>query len=78
VTDPNANAYMDRLQTDPAICGGQVCIKGTRIPVSLISFSSLSRRVLFSTRSISSDLPFLCTQSCLISFSFSTFGSFFI
>jgi uncharacterized protein (DUF433 family) len=26
----------DRLEADPAICGGQVCIKGTRIPVSLI------------------------------------------
>ncbi len=36
MTDPNTNAYMDRLQTDPAICDGQVCIKGTRIPVSLI------------------------------------------
>jgi len=36
VTDPNAKAFLDRLQTDPAICGGQVCIKGTRIPVSLI------------------------------------------
>ena len=36
MTDPNANAYLDRLQTDPAICDGQVCIKGTRIPVSLI------------------------------------------
>jgi uncharacterized protein (DUF433 family) len=25
-----------RLASDPAICGGQVCIKGTRISVSLI------------------------------------------
>jgi len=36
VTDPDANAFLERLQADPAICGGQVCIKGTRIPVSLI------------------------------------------
>jgi uncharacterized protein (DUF433 family) len=27
---------MDRLQADPKICGGQVCIEGTRIPVTLI------------------------------------------
>jgi len=26
----------DRLEADPAICGGRVCIRGTRIPVSLI------------------------------------------
>lgn len=36
MTDPDANAFLERLQADPAICGGQVCIKGTRIPVSLI------------------------------------------
>jgi len=36
MTDPDANAFLARLQADPAICGGQVCIKGTRIPVSLI------------------------------------------
>lgn len=36
MTDPDANAFLDRLHADPAICGGQVCIKGTRIPVSLI------------------------------------------
>ncbi|MFQ5720704.1 MAG: DUF433 domain-containing protein [Acidobacteriota bacterium] len=27
---------MDRLDDDEAVCGGQVCVKGTRIPVSLI------------------------------------------
>ncbi|PYT09051.1 MAG: hypothetical protein DMF49_03450 [Acidobacteria bacterium] len=27
---------MERLAADPAICGGVVCIRGTRIPVSLI------------------------------------------
>ena len=26
----------ERLQADPDICGGQVCVKGTRIQVSLI------------------------------------------
>ncbi len=36
MTDPNTNDFLGRLQADPAICGGQVCIKGTRIPVSLI------------------------------------------
>jgi len=36
VTDPDANAFLERLHADPAICAGQVCIKGTRIPVSLI------------------------------------------
>ena len=25
-----------RLDSDPEICGGQVCVKGTRIPASLI------------------------------------------
>ena len=28
--------YMDHLQADPTICGGQVCIRGTRIPAALI------------------------------------------
>ena len=36
MTDPDVNAFLDRLHADAAICGGQVCIKGTRIPVSLI------------------------------------------
>lgn len=26
----------EHLASDPGICGGQVCIKGTRIPASLI------------------------------------------
>jgi len=30
------DALMQRLQADPKVCGGRVCIKGTRIPVSLI------------------------------------------
>lgn len=34
MTDPDP--AFDRLHTDPNICGGQVCVKGTRIPVSLI------------------------------------------
>jgi len=36
MTDPHREDFMERLETDPAICGGQVCIKGTRIPVTLI------------------------------------------
>lgn len=33
--DPDA-LIAERLASDPAICGGQVCVKGTRIPASLI------------------------------------------
>lgn len=28
--------WQDYLSTDPNICGGQVCAKGTRVPVSVI------------------------------------------
>jgi uncharacterized protein (DUF433 family) len=28
--------YKDRISVDPAIAHGQACIKGTRIPVSVI------------------------------------------
>lgn len=34
--DKDHDAFMERLHADPAVCGGQVCIKGTRIPVTLI------------------------------------------
>lgn len=30
------NALLDRISIDPKICGGQPCIKGTRVWVSLI------------------------------------------
>ncbi len=36
MTDPDRDDFLDRLDSNPAICGGQVCVKGTRIPVSLI------------------------------------------
>lgn len=36
MTDPEPEYSFERLNSDPAICGGQVCVKGTRIPVSLI------------------------------------------
>ncbi len=36
MTDDDQDALMERLHSDPAVSGGQVCIKGTRIPVSLI------------------------------------------
>jgi uncharacterized protein (DUF433 family) len=36
MNDADMNALMQRLHSDPEICGGQMCIKGTRIPVSLI------------------------------------------
>jgi uncharacterized protein (DUF433 family) len=28
--------WRDRISTDPAICHGQACIKGTRIPVAVV------------------------------------------
>jgi len=36
MTDPDREDFFERLDSNPAICAGQVCIKGTRIPVSLI------------------------------------------
>lgn len=33
--DPDA-LIEEHLASDPAICGGQVCVKGTRIPASMI------------------------------------------
>ena len=36
MNDRNELDYLDYLQTDPEICGGQVCIRGTRIPAALI------------------------------------------
>lgn len=37
MTEVDPDALMrDRLAADPTICGGQVCVKGTRIPASLI------------------------------------------
>jgi len=29
-------SWQKRISTDPAVCHGKVCIKGTRIPVSVI------------------------------------------
>jgi len=34
--DSRNEALLARLESDPKICGGQMCIKGTRIPVTLI------------------------------------------
>ena len=28
--------WQDRIRTDPLICHGQACIRGTRVPVSVI------------------------------------------
>jgi uncharacterized protein (DUF433 family) len=36
MTDPDREDLFERLDSNPAICGGQVCVKGTRISVSLI------------------------------------------
>jgi len=36
VTSAEKDALLERLGADPRVCGGQVCIKGTRIPVTLI------------------------------------------
>jgi uncharacterized protein (DUF433 family) len=34
--DTRNEALLARLETDPKVCGGQMCVKGTRIPVTLI------------------------------------------
>jgi uncharacterized protein (DUF433 family) len=34
--ETSAMDWRDRLSTDPAICHGQACIKGTRIPVAVV------------------------------------------
>ena len=31
-----ARASLDRVTTDPAVCGGNPCIRGTRIPIAVI------------------------------------------
>lgn len=36
MTEADADKLLERLDSDPAVCSGQVCIKGTRIPASLI------------------------------------------
>ena len=37
MTEPDTDILIrERLVADPAICGGQVCVKGTRIQASLI------------------------------------------
>ncbi len=36
MTDPDRQEFFERLQADPAVCSCQACIKGARIPVSLI------------------------------------------
>lgn len=37
MTDPDPDELIaQHLSSDPAICGGQVCVKGTRVPASLI------------------------------------------
>jgi uncharacterized protein (DUF433 family) len=36
MTAADKDTLLDRLHADPKILGGQVCIKGTRIPVTLI------------------------------------------
>ena len=32
----NTMSYLDRIASDPAICHGKACIKGTRVMVSVI------------------------------------------
>lgn len=37
MTEPDPDTLIEqRLAADPAVCGGQVCVKGTRIPAALI------------------------------------------
>lgn len=30
------NAGLERIAVDPAVCGGQPCIRGTRVPVHVV------------------------------------------
>ena len=36
MNDTSQETLLGRLESDPEVCGGQVCVKGTRIPVTLI------------------------------------------
>jgi uncharacterized protein (DUF433 family) len=36
MTVPTRQALLDRIHVDPAICHGKACIRGTRIPVSVV------------------------------------------
>jgi uncharacterized protein (DUF433 family) len=37
MTERDADALIEEhLASDPGVCGGQVCVKGTRIPASLV------------------------------------------
>jgi uncharacterized protein (DUF433 family) len=37
MTEPDPDALIQKhLTSDPAVCGGQVCVRGTRIPAALI------------------------------------------
>jgi uncharacterized protein (DUF433 family) len=36
MTAQEKDALLDRLSSDPKVLGGQVCVRGTRIPVTLI------------------------------------------
>jgi uncharacterized protein (DUF433 family) len=35
-TEFNVMDWRERISTDPAVCHGQACIKGTRIPVAVV------------------------------------------
>jgi uncharacterized protein (DUF433 family) len=34
--EPNAMEWRARISIDPAVCHGQACIRGTRIPVAVV------------------------------------------
>jgi uncharacterized protein (DUF433 family) len=37
MTEPDTDAFIPKhLVADPAVCGGQICVRGTRISASLI------------------------------------------
>jgi uncharacterized protein (DUF433 family) len=63
--------WRSRVSTDPAICHGQACIRGTRIPVSVVldnlaasltpeqiveSYPSLSREDIFAAVAYAAEL----------------------
>jgi uncharacterized protein (DUF433 family) len=37
--EPIAMEWRERISIDPAVCHGQACIKGTRIPVAVVQGS---------------------------------------
>ena len=52
--------WRDYLASDPAVCGGQLCAKGTRVMVTII-LDSLAERA--TREEILTPIP-LCSRTC--------------